>query len=170
MPKREAISHNSLLEALTFKATRIYRCSPLDRNINFTTNLVHRTTVHMWRWFNSGDSFVRLYEVKRCLVWADVTWRDVFEKTSRGERLLYTPRAPSKSREAILQLGAARRQFKYGQLTNQIDRPTNQIFPFAHERDILKEQGLASGVLSPLLPSLPPPPSSNFCWNACNAG
>ena len=39
-PKRETISHNSLLEALAFKATRIYRYNPLDRNINSTTNLV----------------------------------------------------------------------------------------------------------------------------------
>ena len=42
-PKRETISHNSLLEALAFKATRIYRYNPLDRNINSTTNLVKRT-------------------------------------------------------------------------------------------------------------------------------
>ena len=59
-PKRETISHNRLLEALTFKETRTYRYNPLDRNINSATNLVHRTTVHMWRWFNSSDSFVRL--------------------------------------------------------------------------------------------------------------
>ena len=39
-PKQETISHNSLLEALAFKATRIYRYNPLDRNINSTTNLV----------------------------------------------------------------------------------------------------------------------------------
>ena len=60
--------------------------------------------------------------------------------------------------------------FKYGQLTNQIvpyDRPTNQIVPFVGEQDISKEQGLAAGVPSPLLP---PPPSSNFCRNTCNAG
>ena len=45
--------------------------------------------------------------------------------------------------------------FKYGQLTNQIvpyDRPTNQIVPFVGEQDISKEQGLAAGVPSPLLP------------------
>ena len=47
-----------------------------------------------------------------------------------------------------MQLGAARRQFKYGQLTNQ-------IVPFVGERDISKEQGIAAGVLSPLLPPLP---------------
>ena len=32
-PKRETISHNSLLEALAFKATRTYRYNPLYRNI-----------------------------------------------------------------------------------------------------------------------------------------
>ena len=30
----------------------LYRCNPLYRNLNSTTILVHRTTVHMWRWFN----------------------------------------------------------------------------------------------------------------------
>ena len=30
----------------------LYRCNPLYRNINSTTILVHRTTVHMWRWFH----------------------------------------------------------------------------------------------------------------------
>ena len=60
--KQERISHNKLFQALTFKATRIYRYDPLDRNINSTTTLVHRTTVHMWRWFNSSDYFV-------CLLW-----------------------------------------------------------------------------------------------------
>ena len=29
----------------------LYHCSPLYRNINSTTILLHRTTVHMWRWF-----------------------------------------------------------------------------------------------------------------------
>ena len=29
-----------------------YRCNPLYRNINSTTILVHRTTVHVWRWFH----------------------------------------------------------------------------------------------------------------------
>ena len=59
-PERETNSHNRLLEAFTFKATRIaicllpflYRCSPLYRNINSTTSLVQRTTVRMWRWFH----------------------------------------------------------------------------------------------------------------------
>ena len=59
-PERETNSHNKLLEALTFKSTRIrhsvltfiYHCNPLYRNINFTTLLVHRTTLHMWRWFH----------------------------------------------------------------------------------------------------------------------
>ena len=45
--KREKISHNSLLEALTFKATRIYRYNPLDRNINSTTNLVQNNGTHV---------------------------------------------------------------------------------------------------------------------------
>ena len=61
-----------------------------------------------------------------------------------------------------MQLGAARRQFKHGQLTKQIvpyDRPTNQIVPFVCERDISKEQGLAAGALYLLLP---PPPSTNL--------
>ena len=57
-PKWETISNNRLLQALTFRGTCIYRYNPLDRNINCTTNLVHRTTVHMWRWFNSNDSSV----------------------------------------------------------------------------------------------------------------
>ena len=30
----------------------LFRCNPLYRNINSTTILVHRTTVHMWRWFH----------------------------------------------------------------------------------------------------------------------
>ena len=34
-PKRETISHNSLLEALAFNTTRIYRYNLLDRNINY---------------------------------------------------------------------------------------------------------------------------------------
>ena len=53
-PEREKNSHNRLLEALKFKATRIafcfpflYRCNPLYRNINYSTILVHRTTVYM---------------------------------------------------------------------------------------------------------------------------
>ena len=58
-PERETVSHNSLLEVLTFKATRIAFCLPvfsrffiaaiwpLYRNINSTTILVHRKTVHM---------------------------------------------------------------------------------------------------------------------------
>ena len=54
-PERETNSHNMLLEALTFKATRIAFCSSVSlslqsavyRNINSTTVLVHRTTVHM---------------------------------------------------------------------------------------------------------------------------
>ena len=41
-PKQETISHKSLLEAFAFKATRIYRYNPLNRNIISTTNLVHR--------------------------------------------------------------------------------------------------------------------------------
>ena len=62
-PQRETISHNSLLEALPFALAFIGTISsvqfslfftlfishccnnPLDRNINSTTNLVHRTTV-----------------------------------------------------------------------------------------------------------------------------
>ena len=50
------------------------------------------------------------------------------------------------------------------QLTNQIVlqvRQTNQSD--CHERVISKEQGLAAGILSPLLPF----PLSNFCRNAC---
>ena len=39
-PEQETNLHNRLLEALTFKATRIYRYNPLDRNINPTTNLL----------------------------------------------------------------------------------------------------------------------------------
>ena len=54
-PDRETNSCNRLLEALTLKETRItscllpflYRCNPLHRNINSTTMLVQRTTVHM---------------------------------------------------------------------------------------------------------------------------
>ena len=62
-PKRETISHNSLLEALTFKETRIYRYNPLDRNIYSTTNLVHRTTVTHVKVINASlvsDHFIRL--------------------------------------------------------------------------------------------------------------
>ena len=64
-PERETILHNRLLGALTFKPTRIlfaflYRCNPLYRNLISTTTLVHRTTVHMWKWFNCSDYFVRL--------------------------------------------------------------------------------------------------------------
>ena len=58
--KRETISHDRIFQALTFKATRIYRYNPLNRNINSTTTIAHRTTVHMWRWFNSSGYFVRL--------------------------------------------------------------------------------------------------------------
>ena len=96
----------------------------------------------------------------------------VFEKTPRGEHLLIYAKSAFEIKRSQ-QLGEARRQFKYGQLTNQIvlyDRPTDQIVPFVGEQDMSKEQGLAAGVLSPLLPPLPPPPSSNFCRNACNAG
>ena len=53
-PERETNSHNRLLEVLMLKVTRIavcfqflYGCNPLYRNINYTTILVHRTTVHM---------------------------------------------------------------------------------------------------------------------------
>ena len=54
-PERETNSHNRLLEALTFETTRIAFCSSVSlsgynalyRNINSTTVLVHRTTVHM---------------------------------------------------------------------------------------------------------------------------
>ena len=58
--RRETISHNRLLEALTFKETRIYRHNPLDRNMNSTTNLVTE------QWYTCegdstiADSFVRL--------------------------------------------------------------------------------------------------------------
>ena len=34
------------------RITYLYRCRPLYRNINSATILVHRTTVHMWRWFH----------------------------------------------------------------------------------------------------------------------
>ena len=58
--ERETVSHNRLLiQALTFTATRIafclpflYRCNLLHRSINSTTILVHRTMVHMWKWFH----------------------------------------------------------------------------------------------------------------------
>ena len=66
-PKQETILHSNLLEALAFKATRIHRYNPLNRNRNSTTNLVHRTTVHMWRWFNSSDYyFVHLFRTWSC--------------------------------------------------------------------------------------------------------
>ena len=42
---RDTISYNSLFQALTFKATRIYQYNPLHRNTNSTTTLAHRTTV-----------------------------------------------------------------------------------------------------------------------------
>ena len=54
-PKQETISHKILLEALAFKATRIFLYNPLDRNIIPTTNLVHkRNTVC------EGDSTVAI--------------------------------------------------------------------------------------------------------------
>ena len=44
-PKRETISHNSLLEALAFKETHIYRYNPLYRNICSNTNLVQSSCI-----------------------------------------------------------------------------------------------------------------------------
>ena len=55
-PERETISHNRLLQAITFKATRIAFCLPVRffitaiRSLQIyssITTLVHRTTVHM---------------------------------------------------------------------------------------------------------------------------
>ena len=40
---RNSFAQQVITEALMFKATRIYRYNPLDRNISSTTNLVHRT-------------------------------------------------------------------------------------------------------------------------------
>ena len=48
------------------KATGIYRYNLVDRNINSTTNLVHRTKVHTWRWFDSSDYSVRLLWMCSC--------------------------------------------------------------------------------------------------------
>ena len=61
-PKQETNSCNGLLEALSyvqsdslcilFSRFFIVALNPPYRNINSTTILVHRTTVHMWRWFH----------------------------------------------------------------------------------------------------------------------
>ena len=62
-PERETILHNRLLYNTTSTCVHsnshhiscllfLYHCNLLHRSINSTTILVHRTTVHMWKWFH----------------------------------------------------------------------------------------------------------------------
>ena len=68
-PYRQTIPHNRLfIEALTFSrlaATPINSVcpsSPLQdyRNMHYITILVHRTTVHLWKWFRGLMSWIKL--------------------------------------------------------------------------------------------------------------
>ena len=100
-PQRETNSHNRLLEALTSKANRIAFCSPVSLSLhwirgietNSTTILVHRTTVHIWRWFQGMVFLILTRNYSQVLAkpeWQTISHNCLFIETFSFSRLSAT--------------------------------------------------------------------------------